>query len=104
MFETPVGVFSFTRVPQNVLFAGVRRCSVEGGHSFFLAEPLKSLADYVHVHACNWHGAEPVVASLRVDPDALGALKAESFEALLPVYRSGRVRRFLEELRKDLGL
>jgi len=48
-FDTPVGLFSFTRVPQRRFLAGVRRTSAEGGGAFFLATPLKSLADHVYV-------------------------------------------------------
>jgi len=103
-FQTPVGVFSFTRIPQKVFLAGVRRRTLEGGGSFFLADPLKALADYVCAHACDWEGAGPVMGSLRVEESELHALATESFELLAPVYRAGRVRRFLEGLRKDLGL
>ena len=101
-FDTPMGLFSFTRIPQDVFLAGVHRLTLEGGGSFFVAEPLKALADYVHAHSCNWHGAEPVIESLRVEEGELGTLTAKSFESLEPVYRSSRVRRFLQALRKDL--
>jgi len=102
-FETPMGLFSFRRIPQNVFLAGVHRLALEGGSSFFLAEPLKALADYIHAHSCDWCGVEPVMASLRVEESELGTLTTESFERLMPVYRSGRVRRFLQGLRKELG-
>jgi hypothetical protein len=103
-FDTPVGLFSFTRVPQRILFAGVRRQTLEGnGSSFLLAEPLKALADYVYVHARDWKGATPVIGSLRVDEAELATLTAASFDRLADVYRSGRVRKFLAGLRRDLG-
>jgi len=101
-FDTPLGLYSFTRIPQKVFLAGVHRVPLENGGSFFLANPLKALADYVYVLACDWRSMKPVVESLRVDETDLGALTAEMFDTLADVYMSGRVRRFLEGLRKDL--
>jgi predicted transcriptional regulator of viral defense system len=103
-FDTPIGLYSFTRVPQRALMVGVRREALEGNGCFLLAEPLKALADYVYVHSCDWQGAAPVVGSLRVDEADLATLTTEPFERLGSVYRSGRVNRFLAGLRKDLGL
>ena len=104
IFDTPAGHFSFTRIPQTPLFAGVERQEVNSTASFFVASPLKALADYVYVKHCDWTGLAPVRDSLRVDEAELATLKADSFEALLDIYRSGRVRRFLDAARKDLNL
>lgn len=101
-FDTPLGLFSYTRVPQSPLFAAVRREEMEGG-SCFVAEPLKALADYVYVHSCDWVGIAPVVESLRVEESELFSLTSRAFEALSGVYRSTRVNRFLSELRKELN-
>ncbi len=101
-FDTPLGRFSFSRVPQKTLFAEVQRIEGGDGSSFFLASPLKALADYVYVHQCDWDSAQPLVKSLRIEPDVLGELTAADFDRLLPNYASRRVRRFLEGLRKEL--
>jgi len=104
VFNTPVGLFSFTRVPQRVFLAGVRRVvDDEGGGAFFLATPLKALADLVYAQRRDWHSAAPVVESLRVEEESLAELRAELFDEVLPAYPPGRVVRFLEGLRKDLG-
>jgi hypothetical protein len=117
-FDTPLGHFSFTRVPQETFYLEVTRVEKDGaglasgigpggsglhaGDSFLLASPLKALADYVHVHKLDWASAKPVVGSLRVDEGALASFEAETFARLLANYSSLRVRRFLEGLRKDL--
>ena len=101
-FSTPLGLFSFTRVPQTTLFAGVSRVPTEGGGCFFLATPLKAMADYVYTHRCDWRTSAPVVESLRVDDRLLAELTGEAFDGLLPLYPSRRVNRFLNGLRKDL--
>lgn len=103
-FDTPLGVFSFTRVPQTQFFIGVSRIETENGGSFLMADPLKALADYVYVHHCKWDSVTPVLESLRVDEDSLAELKADSFDPLMNNYRAGLVQRFLAGFRKDLGL
>jgi len=103
-FESPVGLFSFARVPQCRFLAGVRRIQEDGGSAFFLATPLKALADHVYVHQRDWHSAAPVVDSLRVDPEFLAELGGELFDEVMTAYKPGRVSRFLVGLRKELKL
>lgn len=103
-FNTPVGLFSFTRVPQLRLLSGVRRISREGGAVFFMATPLKALADLVYVQGHDWRSVAPVAGSLRVDIESLAALTGELFDEVASAYKPGRVSRFLAGLRKDLKL
>lgn len=108
-FDTPLGLFSFSRVPQRRFLAGVRRVSVDGGgrdagSSFFLATPLKALADLVYVQRWDWHSAAPVVESLRVEDESLAELTGDLFDEVMSAYRAGRALRFLAGLRKDLKL
>jgi hypothetical protein len=103
-FDTPLGVFSYTRVPQSCFYSGVNRIVTEDGGSFLMAEPLKALADYVYAHHCPWDSATPVRESLRVEEPSLAELDASSFEPLLKHYRSRHMQRFLLGFKKDLGL
>ena len=111
-FETPLGHFSFTRIPQRVFYTEVTRIEKDGngksepgfhaGESFFMASPLKALADYVYAHGLDWISASPVIESLRVNENSMTGVKVETFNRLLANYSSQRVRRFLEGLRKEL--
>jgi hypothetical protein len=110
-FETPLGHFSFTRIPQKVFYMEVARIEKEGGktdrgfhvgESYLMASPLKALADYVYAHRLDWVSASPVFESLRVDESSLAGIDVEILEHLLANYSSRRVQRFLEGLRKDL--
>ncbi len=101
-FDTPLGRFSYTPVPQKVFYAEVERVQKEDGAGFLLARPLKALADYVYVHKCEWDSARPVIESLRVDEAALADIGRDPLDRLGANYTSRRVRRFLEGLRKDL--
>ena len=82
-FETPLGPFSFVRIPQSRFFGGVSRIETGGGRSFLMADPLKALADYVCAHNCRWTSADPVIDSLRVDEQSLGELKSADFDLLV---------------------
>lgn len=103
-FNTPLGLFSFTRVPQNLLFAGVLQESVPVGDSFFVATPLKALADYVFVHRPDWDSLESACESLRIEESELDTLQAEWFDELEGVYRERFVVAFLEKIRKEANL
>ena len=101
-FSTPLGHFSFTRVPQKTFYAQVTRIETGGGQSILLASGIKALADYVYIHKLDWHSARPVVESLRVDESLLERADGAMIEDLLANYPSSRVRRFLRGLRKDM--
>jgi hypothetical protein len=103
-FNTPVGLFSFTRVPQRRLLSGVRRVAEEEGGAVFLATPLKALADLVYAQRHDWHSAGPVLESLRVEDESLAELTGELFDEVMSAYKPGRVCRFLTGLRRDLKL
>jgi hypothetical protein len=100
--DTPLGHFSFSRVPQKTLYAEVGRVENENGEGYLLASPLKALADYVYVQKCAWRSVRPVVESLRVDPSLLAGLETDQFDRSLANYPSRRVWRFLHGLRKEL--
>jgi predicted transcriptional regulator of viral defense system len=103
-FNTSIGLFSFTRVPQRRFLAGVRRISLNEGSNFFMAIPLKALADYVYVHQLDWYSSFPVVESLRIEYESLIDLSGDLFDEVMSAYKPGRVLRLLTGLRKDLKL
>jgi hypothetical protein len=103
-FNTPIGLFTFTRVPQREFLAGVRRETPDGGGAYFLATPLKALSDLVYAQKRDWTSTAPVVESLRIDEREFGSLTADMFDEVMSAYNPGRIRRFLVGFRKDLKL
>ncbi|RFU93893.1 hypothetical protein DYP60_12580 [Sphaerochaeta halotolerans] len=101
-FLTPVGHFTYERVPQRTLFAGVERLQDEQGNVWFQATPLKALADYVYLHKVDWSSTLPLTESLRVDEDSLHGISVEDFQELEGNYSSRKVNRFLDGLKKEL--
>ena len=102
--ETPLGVFDYVQVKQRPLYSGVERMETGDKElTFFVAKPLKALADYVASRRLDWTGVEPLEESLRIEAESLDELKSADFDGLNGVYKSLRARRFLNGLRKELG-
>ena len=102
--ETPLGVFDYVQVKQRPLYSGVERMETGDKElTFFVAKPLKALADYVASRRLDWTGVEPLEESLRIEAESLDELKSADFDELNGVYKSLRARRFLNGLRKELG-
>mgnify|MGYP000973465885 FL=1 len=102
-FKTPLGAFSYNRVPQKVFYAGVERLTDEAGDAFLMAQPIKALADYVYVHKKDWTGLTPAAEDLRIEPDEFESVAVEEIDELIENYTSRRVVRFLKGVRKELG-
>lgn len=94
-FDTPLGLFSYTRVPQEAFYCGVERCVDEHGNVFFMASPAKALADYVYVRRLTWTGIDAAIGSLRIEPEELTSVEPSELLELAANYGSGRVKRFL---------
>jgi len=103
-FQTTLGAFSYSRVPQKVFYAGVERLADEAGNIFLMASPMKSLADYVYVNKKDWAELPPAAESLRIEREEFESVTSEDINALIENYTSRRVRKFLKGLRKDLKL
>lgn len=103
-FNTPLGIFSYKRVPQQTFYAGVERCVDPYGNVFFMASPVKALADYVYVHRLNWTGVDEASTSLRIETEHLAAAEPEQLDILADNYSNGRVKRFLSSWKEVLPL
>lgn len=103
-YDTPLGRFTYKRIPQSLFFCGVEVVSVDG-ECTLQALPLKALADYVYTRKLEWTDSEPLIESLRIEEDDLKTLTARDFESIQGNYRTApAVEAFLAGLRKDLKL
>src|SRR3989338_2842029 len=91
-FETPVGLFSYTRIPR-FNFVGVDRV-VQGRSIFLMASPTKAIVDYVQVHKIERGGIRELAASLRIEEEHVRQISGELLMKLVDIYRSKRVARF----------
>lgn len=95
-FNTPVGTFSYSHIPQRVFYTCVDRISESEVSPFFMATPLKALIDYVYIYRKPWKDLKPVLESLRVDPSELEKQNWKDLEKLLPEYKSRKVEKFIK--------
>ena len=102
-FQTPLGNFSFLRVIAHPFLVGVQHEKNEQG-VFYLATPLRALADYVSVYKKEWKGIYQLIHSLRIEEEELHTLNIQQFNELEEAFHNRRVLRFLKGMRKDLQL
>jgi len=103
-FKTPLGTFSYNRVPQKVFYDGVDRMTDEQENIFLVAKPTKALADYVYVYKRDWTGLHPVIESLRIEPEEFQSVTDNELSMLIGNYKSHKVQRFIRGLKRDLKL
>ncbi len=100
---TPLGVFSFDRVPSRIFYQHVATVPSPSGAHFFMATPLKAVMDYVYVHKKDWKGLVPLIKSLRIDTEFLNTLTKAELLLFKDSYPSRHVQRFIQSLEKELG-
>ncbi|MDD3375035.1 MAG: hypothetical protein PHY73_04860 [Candidatus Omnitrophica bacterium] len=101
-FKTSVGNFSYCRVPLKIFYEGVETAGSARQGIFFIARPLKALADYVYVHKKEWEGLSPLVSSLRIDLENFRSVRKKEFLELKKTYPSKRVCCFIRSIEKEL--
>ncbi|MFH1874514.1 MAG: hypothetical protein ABH859_04935 [Pseudomonadota bacterium] len=102
-FETPFGIFSYNSVPSSIFYVCVDRVQVEN-QVFFVATPWKAIVDYVYVNNLEWVGLKPLIESIRIEEGALFDLNKDDLDKLEFFYKSKRVKKFIESLKRDLML
>jgi hypothetical protein len=101
-FETPVGLFSYDRIPP-FSFVGVDR--IIQNHSIFLiASPTKTLIDYIYVRKVDVKSIRDFAASLRIEYESFQQVSKEILLQLAKTYSSKRVTRFTQKLLQEIWL
>ena len=104
-FDTPVGRFTFQRVPARNPRAGVQAVKLGRESWAFVATPLRAVADMVYLRpSVVWRsdGLGFLTDSLRIEEEDLLRIELSSCEEIQESLRSRRVRDYLEGLRKEL--
>jgi predicted transcriptional regulator of viral defense system len=98
-FDTPVGKFSFERIPK-FNFIGVNRLT-SGNAVFLMACPTKALLDLVYCHKIEKVSVRELFSSLRIDPDSLSKLSRSLVKEIADSYANTRVSGFAKNLMKE---
>ena len=101
-FSTPLGVFSFRRVPACAPRAGIEAVEVARNAWAFIASPLRAIADAVYLNKeITWKrdGLAYLAESLRIEEDDLRSISFEALDEIRDSIRNLRVRAYLEGLK-----
>ncbi len=99
-FHTPLGAFSYHRLPIDNFFIGVAQIK-ENNCRFFMASPWKALLDYIYCYKKNWQNLDPVQESLRIELEDLPILPQDYLSQLGSYYHSRRIERFIKNIPKE---
>ena len=104
-FVTPVGRFSYRRIPQEAFPIGMSRIEDKDGIAFLIAVPEKALTDYVVADRRGRLQSEKelelyLLDDLRLDPDGLGRLDTRLIEEIAHRYNSRKIRILARLLRR----
>lgn len=105
-YDTPLGAFSFHRVPASHPRAGVTAVEVEPSAWVFLADPLRAVADLIYLRrGITWErqGLDFLTTSMRIEREDLAALSWRDFEEIRRSIRSRRVRAYLDGMKGELS-
>ncbi|MDP1835014.1 MAG: hypothetical protein Q8K75_03700 [Chlamydiales bacterium] len=98
-FSTPLGVFSYKRVPLLNFLLGVERIESDAT-TFFMAGPWRAIADIIYLRHKQWGSLEDLCEDMRIEPDTLG--QSSALSQLVENYPNSRTKavlaRFIGEL------
>jgi len=93
-FKTPIGIFSYKRVPAKGFYAGVSRISTPTG-TILIASPWRALADFVYTRRKSWKNLAELEMDMRIDAETLINEDCQTLFILSTSYPSLRVRKQL---------
>lgn len=105
-YKTPVGVFSFQRVPLNYPKAGVESLKIDKNSWAFIATPLRAIADLVYLRReVTWKrdGLSFLTESMRIEIEDLRNLSFKGIDELCKSLRNKRTKNYISQLYKELG-
>ena len=104
-FRTPVGEFTFRRVPAKNPRAGVSTVSLDSDSWAFIASPLRAIADLVYLRKdVRWDrdGLGFLTRSLRIEEEDLFRLPMDQLDELQESLTNRRVGQFLAGMKEAL--
>jgi hypothetical protein len=103
-FRTPVGVFTFSRVPAKQPRVGVRATRIDTKSWVFIASPLRAIADLVYLNKqISWEkdGLSFLTESMRIELENLEQMSFENVPEICENLHNSRTRRYLIQLYKE---
>jgi len=104
-FATPLGVYTFQRVPARMPRAGVEAVQVSRDTWAFIASPLRAIADMLYLDkTITWekNGVSWLEESLRIEEENLRQIPFADIDDIVTSLRNLRVRNYLQQLKGAL--
>ncbi len=100
-YTTPIGIFTYKRIPIQEFFMGVDRVDTQEG-GMLIASPWKALADMMYTKKRYWHSLHNLFQDLRIEIEDLQKSDKRLLKELCKHYPSPRVRKHLLILLNEL--
>lgn len=104
-FQTPVGIFSYTRVPANDPRAGVEAVKMTDESWAFIATPIRAIADLVYTYKeVTWKkdGMDWLTESLRIEREDIEKFSFRTLPAINRSIRDARTVAYIVGLRAEV--
>jgi len=105
-FKTPIGVFSFVRVPAVNPRAGVQAFKIDGRNWAFVASPLRAIADLVYTKKkVSWEkdGLAFLTESMRIERGDLEKMAWDGLKEVCESLCNRRTQKYLLGLKGELA-
>ena len=100
-FSTPIGPFSFERIPYQSFSLGVKHIKTDVS-SYLMADPWKAIADMIYVRKKAWPNLAHITEDLRVEEEDFKESDLNVLEVLALEYNSKYVRTLLKKYYMEL--
>jgi len=102
-FKTPLGHFSYVKMPEKNLFVSVSRIETETHSVFFIASPWKAFLDYCYVSKTKLSlGA--YFETLRIEKEDVVTPSLRELQKLEDYYRHSRLIKIISEIKAEFAL
>jgi hypothetical protein len=102
-FKTPVGIFSYKRVPEEQFYMCVDRIIYGNNSVIFVAQPWRALADFIYIRRKTWKNLQEIELDLRIDKSSFIESNLDVLNLLVNNYPSSRVRKYLKKYLKEIN-
>ena len=100
-FATPLGMFSYAKIPQQVFLAGVKRIK-DGKNVFLIADPIKAILDYAYIHKTQWRSIANIKDDLRIEEDFLPDVTGKQMVEFKTLYNRKNISLLIDGMLKEM--
>ena len=100
-FNTPVGEFSFEKIPNDSFKLGVSYVKEESA-SYLIADPWKAIADMIYCRKKRWGSINDLMLDLRIEEDSIKSHKLDLLSELSEKYPHKFTKKTLQNFFKEL--